>query len=226
MREWNPATGRPVGAPLHASAQNGGVHVVAFSPNGKLLAGGSGDGTVRLWNPAARRPVGVLQTGTGPNTGVWAVAFSPDGKLLAAGCGDGTVRLWNPATGRPVATLHATTRSVYGAHAVAFSPNGKLLASGEGDGTVREWNPATRRPVGAPIQTGSSPADALSVLAFSPDGKQLGRRQLRRHRAAVASIAIRARLCTALRRRGTTDTARMEPLRLRRTAAEGLRLNP
>ena len=173
VREWNPATGRPVGAPLHASAQNGGVHVVAFSPNGKLLAGGSGDGTVRLWNPAARRLVGVLQTGTGPNTGVWAVAFSPDGKLLAAGCGDGTVRLWNPATGRPVATLHATTRSVYGAHAVAFSPNGKLLASGQGDGTVREWNPATRRPVGAPIQTGSSPADALSVLAFSPDGKQL-----------------------------------------------------
>ena len=173
VRQWNPATGQPVGAPLHASAQNGGVHIVAFSPNGKLLAGGSGDGTVRLWNPATRRSVGVIQTGTGPNTGVWALAFSPDGKLLAGGCGDGTVREWNPATGRLVATLHATTRSVYGAHAVAFSPNGKLLASGEGDGTVREWNPATRRPVGAPIQTGSSPADALSVVAFSPDGKWL-----------------------------------------------------
>ena len=178
VRLWNPATGQPVGAPLHASAQNGGVHVVAFSPDGKLLAGGSGDGTVRLWNPATRRRVGVIQTGTGPNTGVWALAFSPDGKLLAGGCGDGTVRLWNPATGRPVATLHATTSSVYGVHAVAFSPNGKLLASGEGDGTVRAWNPATRRPVGAPIQTGSSPADALSVVAFSPDGKLAGRRQL------------------------------------------------
>ena len=59
VREWNPATGRPVGAPLHASAQNGGVHVVAFSPNGKLLASADGDGTVRLWNPATRRPVGV-----------------------------------------------------------------------------------------------------------------------------------------------------------------------
>jgi WD40 repeat protein/transcriptional regulator with XRE-family HTH domain len=173
VRLWDPATGQPVGAPLHASAQNGGVHVVAFSPDGKLLAAGSGDGTVRLWNPATRRPAGVLQTGTGPNTGVWALAFSPDSKLLAIGCGDGTVRLWNPATGRPVAILHATTNSVYGAHAVAFSPDGKLLATGEGDGTVREWNPATRHPVGAPIQTGSSPADAVSVLAFSPDGKLL-----------------------------------------------------
>jgi WD40 repeat protein len=173
VRLWNPATGQPIGTPLPASTQNGGVHVVAFSPNGKLLAAGSGDGTVRLWNPATRRPVGVLQTGTGPNTGVWALAVSPNGKLLAAGCGDGTVRLWNPATRHPVATLHATTSSVYGVHALAFSPNSKLLATGEGDGTVREWNPGTRHPAGAPIQTGSSPADALDALAFSPNGTLL-----------------------------------------------------
>ena len=173
VRLWNPATGRAVGVPLHASAQNGGVHVVAFSPDGTLLAAGSGDGTVRLWNPATGRRASVLQTGTGPLAGVWGLAFSPDGTLLAAGCGDGTVRLWNPATGRPVATLHATTSSVYGVHALAFSPDGKLLATGEGDGTVRAWNPATRRPVGAPIQTGSGPADALNGVAFSPDGKLL-----------------------------------------------------
>jgi WD40 repeat protein len=60
---------------------------------------------------------------------------------------------------------------VYGVHALAFSPHGKLLATGEGDGTVRLWNPATRRPAGAPIQTGSGPADALNGVAFSPDGK-------------------------------------------------------
>ena len=173
VRLWNPATGRAVGAPLHASAQNGGVHVVAFSPDGTLLAAGSGDGTVRLWNPVTGRRAGVLQTGTGPLTGLWGLAFSPDGTLLAGGCGDGTVRLWNPATGRPVATLHATTSSVYGVHALAFSRDGKLLATGEGDGTVRLWNPATRRPVGAPIQTGSGPADALNGVAFSPDGKLL-----------------------------------------------------
>ena len=56
VRLWNPATGRPVGATLHASAQYAGVHAVAFSPDGKLLAGGGGDGTVRLWNPATGRP--------------------------------------------------------------------------------------------------------------------------------------------------------------------------
>ncbi|HTT50700.1 MAG TPA: helix-turn-helix domain-containing protein [Streptosporangiaceae bacterium] len=173
VRLWNPATGRPAGAPFHASAQNGGVHVVAFGLDGKLLAVGGGDGTVRLWNPATRRRVDVLQTGTGPNTGVWALAFSPNGKLLAAGCGDGTVRLWNPATGRTVATLHATTSSVYGVHALAFGPHGKLLATGEGDGTVRAWNPATGRPVGAPLQTGTGPADAVGALAFSPNGKLL-----------------------------------------------------
>jgi len=144
---WDPATRRPVGAPLHASAQYG-VYGVAFSPDGKLLASADGDGTVRLWDPATRRPVATIQTGTGPNaaqtgTGpnaaVYWVAFSPNGKLLASADGDGTVRLWNPATGQPVgAPLHASAlNSVYG---VAFSPDGKLLASVGGDGTVRLWH--------------------------------------------------------------------------------------
>jgi WD40 repeat protein len=135
-RLWNPATGHPVGAPLHASAQ-AGVIGVTFSPNGKLLASADGDGTVQLWNPATRRLVATLQAGTGPNTGVYWVAFSPNGKLLATAESDGTVRLWNAATGQPVgAPLQTGTKSVF---VVAFSPDGKLLASGGGDGTVRLW---------------------------------------------------------------------------------------
>src|SRR5262249_48680486 len=100
VRLWNPATGRPVGAPLHARAQ-APAHGVAPSPSGTLRATGAADGTVRLWNPAPRRPVGAPLHASA-QAGVIGVAFSPRGTLLASAGADGTVRLWNPVTGQPV----------------------------------------------------------------------------------------------------------------------------
>jgi len=116
---------------------NSGAYGVAFSPNGKLLAAGCGDGTVRLWNPATGRPVATLHA-TSTQRLAPAVAFSPDGKLLITGEGDGTVRAWNPATRQPVGAP-IQTGAQDPIFVLVFSRDGKLLASGGLDGAVRVW---------------------------------------------------------------------------------------
>jgi len=68
------------------------VESVAFSPDGKLLASGSGDNMIKLWDVATGQELRTLRGHTDP---VWSVAFSPDGKLLASGSGDETLMVWD-----------------------------------------------------------------------------------------------------------------------------------
>ena len=136
---------------------------MAFSPDGKRLASGSEDKTVRLWDPATGASIGTL---LGHSDWVRIVEFSPDGKRLASGSNEETVRLWDPATGASVGTLQGHSHWV---RAVAFSPDGKRLASGSNDKTVRLWDPAS----GVSIGTLLGHSDWVWVVAFSPDGKLL-----------------------------------------------------
>jgi WD40 repeat protein len=133
---------------------------LAFSGDGKTLASGSADQTVRLWDLATGQQRALLKGHTGI---VHSVAFSPDGKTLASAGGfpDNTVRLWDAATGKERAVLKVHTSTVL---SLAFSPDGKTLASG---GTVQIGAVFPVSVVGA-LGSGLGQGPLLSASTLSP----------------------------------------------------------
>ena len=142
------------------------VYSVTFSPDGKTIASGSVDKTVRLWDLKMRKSLGEPLTGHSDT--IWSVAFSLDGKTLASASSDYTVRLWDLKTRKPLGEpLTGHTEFIW---SVAFNPDGKTIASSSDDKTIRLWDLKTQKSLGEPL-TGHS--GSVSSVAFSPDGKIL-----------------------------------------------------
>jgi len=155
VRLWDPATGKPRGAPLvHPHP----VFAAAFSPDGKTVATGCGRqsppvGEFHLWDATSNLPRGRPMSFRGP---VMAVAFRADGGAVAAGSMDGVARTYRVDDGRPLGPDLPHPGSVL---AVAFAPDGRLLLTG-GVGGARLWDPGTGRQVG-PLRRVGGKGDAL-----------------------------------------------------------------
>jgi WD40 repeat protein len=140
------------------------VESVAFSSDGRTLAGGSADGTVRLWDTRdPDNPTGLTIL-FGQSQAVVGVAFSSDGKTLASSAADHTIRLWNVADPKAPAAL-VTLGGPSDPTGVAFEPGTGTVAGSAADGTALFWD-TDAAAVAARI-CASNPAEAARILTPS-----------------------------------------------------------
>jgi WD40 repeat protein len=156
---------------ISVSAHSGsGVTCLALSPDGKRVATGASDGTVKLWDAESLKQLSSLP---GAHTGgVKSVQFSPDGKTLASGGLDKAAKLWDVTGEKP--DLKFKLEGHDGAVlAVAFSPDGKSLGAGSGvpkkSGYIQIWDTAT----GKAEYKLTGHEDVVTCLVFHPKTNHL-----------------------------------------------------
>jgi serine/threonine protein kinase len=136
---------------------------LAISKDGKNLALGADDGTVKFWDIAAERVDWTLNAHRGP---IWTLALSPQGDYLATGSDDGQAKIWNLKTQEEVRALAHTD----GVRAVAFHPDGKKLLTGSRIGIVKVWDVRTGAEI---IKIDGHDGKSVVAVAFAPDGKTM-----------------------------------------------------
>ncbi|MFI5460389.1 MAG: WD40 repeat domain-containing serine/threonine protein kinase, partial [Isosphaerales bacterium] len=139
-----------------------GVSALAFSPDGRSLAGPGPDASLMLYAADSGLPTLSLEGSPGA---VQGLAWSPDGRTLIAALSAHSMRVWDARDGHLI-------HRVFGGHsgpvaAVAFSPDGRTIASASYDHTVKLWSLEDPRQPRAVLK---GHTDEVRAVAFSPDG--------------------------------------------------------
>jgi WD40 repeat protein len=148
---------------MHKLRHTSRIRTVTFSPDGRTLASGSDDETIRLWEAQTGRPIESVLKGHAAR--VTSVKFSPDGTGLVSASADTSVRLW--VIGR-TETSKVLARHTKVVNSVTWSPNGETIASAGDDQMVCLWDAATSGEVGILPHTAT-----VSTVEFSASDKIL-----------------------------------------------------
>ncbi len=161
---WAVPSGRLVQTLRGQSRDDTGfLNALAFSPDGKAIAGCDHRGIIRFWELPGGAPAGPVAT---DQPSAIAIAFSPDGKVLVSAHRDRMLRLWAMPGGALAGTLPGHLNPVT---CLAMSPDGRWIASGSEDGVLRLWT----LPGGEPKVALDAHARAVHAVVFSPDGRLL-----------------------------------------------------
>jgi RNA polymerase sigma factor (sigma-70 family) len=135
------------------------VQAVAFAPDGKTLATGGYDQTIRRWQVRSGREVSQPLV---HRQRIFGLRYGPGGRsLLAWGAGN-TIHAWDLGTGQERLAFDGHQNWIA---SVVFSPDGRLLSSGSGGFHYRLWDVAARREKHRSTRPGGN------VVAFAADGR-------------------------------------------------------
>ena len=155
---WNTNTGDET---RRYSGHTNFVYAVAFSPDGRYIASGGVDRSIRVYELSGP----FVRSCDPQSNSVYQLFFTSDSKHLLSS-GDNVVRVWDVATGKEARRFEGHTGQI---KAMAMSPDGKKLVTGGEDRVIRLWDVAT----GKPLHEFKGHTDTVTALAFAPDGRRI-----------------------------------------------------